>query len=394
MLPRLARPSVLEALDRQPAVALLGPRQSGKTTLALEIARERPSLYLDLENPDDRQKLTHATLFLEAYADRLVIFDEVHRLPDLFGLLRGLIDRGRAAGQRVGRFLLLGSAGLDLLRQSGETLAGRIAYVELTPLRAAETDGSDAAVERLWLRGGFPESYLAPSDQASLAWRRDFVRTYLERDIPQFGPRIPSQALGRIWTMLAHRQGSVLNAAELARSLEVSAQTVNRYIDLLGDLLLLRRLPPYAANVGKRLVKAPKLYLRDSGLCHALLEIAQWDRLMAHPVVGGSWEGFVIEQLLAALPPGTPAFYYRTAAGAEIDLLLERPEGGCWAIEIKRGRAARLERGFFQAQADIQPARCWVVYHGTDRYPAAPGVEAIGLGPLTDELRAAWQSTA
>ncbi len=377
---------VQSALNRQAAVALIGPRQVGKTTLARMIGEQRNALYLDLEDREDRDKLASPRLYLERFEDRLVILDEIHRMPELFQTLRGIIDEGRRKGKGVGRFLILGSASIDLLRQSGESLAGRIAYVDLTPLTALEIDAQRPAVERLWLRGGFPDHYLAADDAESLALRKDFIRTYLERDVPLFGPRIPAETLERLWTMLAHHQGGLLNASELGRSLAISTQTVTRYIDLLVDLLLVRRLPPYHANVGKRLVKAPKVYVRDSGLLHALLNIETLDRLAGHPVIGASWEGFVLENLLAVLPWRTQPLFYRTAVGAEIDLVLERPDGERWAIEIKRGLAAKLERGFHHAREDLSPTKSFVVYSGEERYPVAEGVEAIGVREMASVL--------
>ena len=386
LIQRHAFSIVQSALNRQAAVALIGPRQVGKTTLARMIGEQRNALYLDLEDREDRTKLASPRLYLERFEDRLVILDEIHRMPELFQTLRGIIDEGRRKGKGVGRFLVLGSASIDLLRQSGESLAGRIAYVNLTPLTALEIDVRRPAVERLWLRGGFPDHYLAADDAESLALRKDFIRTYLERDVPLFGPRIPAETLERLWTMLAHHQGGLLNASELGRALAISTQTVTRYIDLLVDLLLVRRLPPYHANVGKRLVKAPKVYVRDSGLLHALLNIETLDRLAGHPVIGASWEGFVLENLLAVLPWRTQPLFYRTAVGAEIDLVLERPDGERWAIEIKRGLAAKLERGFHHAREDLSPTKSFVVYSGEERYPVAEGVEAIGLREMASVL--------
>ncbi len=317
---------VEEALRLQSAVALIGPRQVGKTTLALEVAKPRGAIYLDLENSEDRARLASPALYFESTEDKLVILDEIHRMPELFQTLRGVIDKGRRKKKGKGRFLILGSASMDLLRQSGESLAGRIAYIDMTPLTAMEVEDASTARQNLWLRGGFPDSYLTESDPASLALRKDFIRTYLERDIPMFGPRLPAEALQRLWTMLAHRQGSMLNASELARSLQVSTQSVTRYIDLLVDLLLVRRLPPYRANLGKRLAKSPKVYVRDSGLLHALLNIDSMNNLLRHPVVGTSWEGFVIETLLSFLPWLSTALFYRAAVGAEIDLILEHAD--------------------------------------------------------------------
>ncbi|WP_244604554.1 MULTISPECIES: ATP-binding protein [Mesorhizobium] len=375
---------VKQALTRQAAVALIGPRQVGKTTLALELGEETVALYLDLETREDRNKLSDPALFLKSYEDRLVILDEIHRVPEIFQELRGLIDQGRRRGRRTGRFLLLGSASMDLLRQSGESLAGRIEYVEMTPLDVLEV-GAEAA-DRLWLRGGFPDSFLAASDGDSFAFRRNFIRTYLERDVPQFGPRIPAQTLERLWTMLAHNQAGLLNASRLAAGLSVSAPTVTAYIDLLVDLLLVRRLPPFHANIGKRLVKSPKVYVRDSGIVHALLGIEDLNGLAGHPVVGASWEGHVIENLLSLAPPRTSASFYRTAAGAEVDLLLTFPGGRSWAIEIKRSLAPRIEKGFQYACEDIDPSRRLVVYPGTERFRLSQDVEVVPLGALEQEL--------
>ena len=309
-------------------------------------------------------------------------------MPELFETLRGVIDRGRRSGKGRGRFLILGSASIDLLRQSGESLAGRIAYINMTPLTALEVDDDRVSRDRLWLRGGFPDSYLAGSDRASLIWRRDFIHTYLERDIPMFGPRIPAETMERLWTMLAHRQGGILNASDLARSLEISAQSVNRYVDLLVDLLLVRRLPPYFANVSKRLVKSPKVYVRDSGLVHALLGIETLEQLLGNPVAGMSWEGFVLETLLSVLPWSARASFYRTATGAEIDLIIEQPDGSIWAIEIKRSLTARVERGFYISREDLHPARSFVVHAGDDRYPLGEGIEAISIRAMAEELAA------
>jgi len=380
MITRRRRTLLNQRLDQYPAVALLGPRQVGKTTLALAIAEDRPSIYLDLESDADQAKLAEPELYLADHEDKLVIFDEVHRQPGLFQNLRGLIDRGRRRGRRTGRFLLLGSASLDLLQQSGETLAGRISYVELNPVDALEIDSGN--LDALWIRGGFPDSLLAANDAASLRWRQDFIRSYLERDIPQLGPRIPAETLRRFWTMLAHHQGGLLNAAQFAQGLGVDGKTVARYLDLLVDLLLVRRLPSWHRNIGKRLVKAPKVYVRDSGIVHALLGLRDKEILLGHPVVGSSWEGFVIETLLAVAPLETEASFYRTAAGAEIDLVLGLPGGRRWAVEIKRGLVPKLERGFHQACADLQPERCFVVYAGAERFPVGESTEAISLTDL------------
>lgn len=377
MIERRITAQLTERLDTTPAVALLGPRQVGKTTLARMIGEQRPSLYLDLESDADRARLAEPELYLAGHEDKLVILDEVHRLPGLFQILRGLIDEGRRKGRRAGRFLLLGSASLDLLRQSGESLAGRISYLEMGPIDGLEVPAED--LPSLWNRGGFPDSFLATDDRFSQRWRQGFVRTYLERDVPMLGPRIAAETLRRFWTMLAHRQSGLLNAAEFARSLGVDGKTVAAYLDLLVDLLLVRRLEPWHANAGKRLVKSPRVYVRDSGLVHTLLGLATLEDVLGHPVAGASWEGFVIETMIAVAPEGTRANFYRTAAGAEINLLLTLPGGALWAIEVKRSLAPTLERGFYQACADLNPQRRIVIYPGSESYPLREGIEITPL---------------
>lgn len=384
MISRLLYPKLSEALAHSPAVALLGPRQVGKTTLALEIGQTVNALYLDLESEQDLAKIAQPELYLADHQDKLVIIDEVHRLPGLFPVLRGLIDQGRRAGLRAGRYLLLGSASLDLLKQSGETLAGRIAYLELAPFHILET--GEHSSENLWVAGGFPESLLASDSRQSLRWRQDFIRTYLERDIPQFGPRIAAEALRRFWVMLAHNQGGLLNTAQFSRNLGVDVKTVNGYLDLLVDLMLVRRLPPWHANIGKRLVKSPKVYVRDSGLVHALLAIQDKESLLAHPVVGQSWECFVIENLLAAGMGQVQGFFYRTGGGAEIDLLLLWPDGNLWAVEVKRSLSPKIERGFYAACDDLKPAKKFVVYPGVERYRIASDIEAISLAAMAAQV--------
>ena len=271
-----------------------------------------------------------------------------------------------------------------MLRQSGESLAGRIAYLELSPLDVRETGGDLAS--RLWVRGGFPPSFLAEDDGQSADWREQFIRTYLERDVPQLGPRVPAGTLRRLWTMLAHGQGSLLNVAALARSLAVDGKTVARYVDLLADLFLVRRLPPFHANVRKRLVKSPKIYVRDSGLVHTLLRLDNEDGVLGHPVAGASWEGFVLETLVRAAPDRARASFYGTATGVEVDLLLELPDNRLWAIEIKRGSAPKVEKGLRIAREDLQPDRTFLVHSRDEHYPMGGGIEAIGLTALADAL--------
>ena len=386
MIDRRHKRRVLQYLEEMPALALLGPRQVGKTTLARAIAAEsHDCVYLDLENPGDAARLADPGRYLELHADRLVILDEIQRMPDLFRVLRGQIDERRRRGRRSRHFLLLGSASDALLRQSSESLAGRILYTELPGLDALEVE---AEHESLWIRGGFPDSFTARSDAASARWRLNFVRTYLERDIPQFGVRVPAETLRRFWTMLCHRQGGLLNASELARSLDVSVPTVTRYVDLLSDLMLVRRLPPWFANLGKRLVKTPRVYIRDSGILHSLLGLGTLDQVLSHPVTGASWEGFVIENLIAAAPFGTDAWFYRTRAGAEIDLLLHLPDRRLWAVEVKRSTAPRAGKGFEIAASDIGADERFVVYPGREPFPLSATTTVVPLADLMMRLAA------
>ena len=385
MIAREKLQTVLDYLDLFPAVALIGPRQSGKTTLAKAVADQRPSIYLDLEASRDRAKLSDAEDYLSRRENKLVILDEIHRMPDIFRELRGLIDSGRQRNIKSNRFLILGSASIDMMKQSSESLAGRIAYVELSVLNLLEIE--DSQRERLWIRGGFPESFLADSDKASAVWRENFIRSYLERDIPQLGPRVPAEALSRLWTMVAHVQSSTINLAQLARALDISGKTVSRYLDLLVDLLLVRRLMPFHVNVGKRLVKSPKYYIRDSGIVHSLLGLNSYEEVLGHPAAGGSWESFVIETLLSTTSYRVKPYFYRTSAGAEIDLLLELPGQKYWAVEIKRSLAPSLGKGFHHARTDVNPEHSFVIYSGNERYNKTKGVEVISVREMAEELR-------
>jgi predicted AAA+ superfamily ATPase len=385
MITRQAEARVHQKLLHTPAVVLLGPRQVGKTTLAKQIASAWPSdaVYLDLERPADRLRLQDADTYLRAQQGKLVIMDEIHRAPGVFEVLRGIIDSNRQAGLRSGQFLLLGSAALDLMHQSSETLAGRVAYLDIAPLNIGEVEAVGIKDSDLWLRGGFPDSLLAADDIQSLEWRRDFIRSYLERDVPMFAPRLPAETIGRLWTMLAHNQGSVLNQARIASALGVANPTIDRYIDLLVDLQLVRRLRPWSGNIGKRLVKSPKVYVRDSGLLHGLLELETLNDLLGHPVCGVSFEGHCIENLIQAASTRRLPYFYRTHVGAEIDLVLEK--GGCpeIAIEVKRSMAPSPAKGFAMACDDLQIEQRYVVYPGTERIPLRHGVQAIGLRELS-----------
>jgi len=363
-----------QRLAQQPAVALLGPRQVGKTTLARSIAAEYPdALLLDLERESDRARLAQPEAFLARHRQRLVVLDEVQLMPQIFAALRPEID----ADRRPGRFLILGSASGNLLKQSAESLAGRIAYLELAPLLAQEVDGGPAGAAALWLRGGFPPSFTAPGDEASFAWREDFIATFLARDLPQLGVTIPAETLRRFWRMCAHLQGQLLNASQLGCALGgVAHTTIGRYADLLVEAMVLRRLEPHFVNLGKRLVKSPKIYVRDSGLLHALLNIATVDDLMGHPIAGLSWEGFVIEQIIGGAAPFSKFSFYRTAAGAELDLVVSRG-GRSVGYEIKLSNAPKPTRGFWQACEDIGVERAFVVAPVLDAYPIADNVEVI-----------------
>lgn len=386
MFARRLSQSLSTALGRSPVVGLIGPRQVGKTTLAYALAEGQspPPVFLDLERPADRARLADPEAVLRALDGRLVVLDEIQRVPDLFPVLRVLVDERRRAGRASGQFLVLGSASVDLLRQSSESLAGRIEYLELTPFDIGETGG--AALDRLWLRGGFPESFLARDDANSLAWRQQFAQTYLERDIAAFAPRLPRETLRRFWTMLAHEQGREFNASKLAAGLGVSAQTVSRYLDLLVDLMLVRRLPAWFENIGKRLRKAPRIYLRDSGMVHALLDIPSMDALLGHPVCGGSWEGLVVENLACAAGAAMQPHGYRTSAGAEIDLLLVGGRDRI-AVEIKRSTAPAVSKGFHLACDDVGATARWLVYPGQASYPGPHGVEVLPLMDAVEKLR-------
>lgn len=385
MIHRQRLAEVSRLLGDHAAVVLLGARQVGKTTLAMEIAAERAARYLDLESPSDAARLSEPELYFAQLKQQLVILDEVQSMPGLFQVLRGEIDRRRRIGERTGLFLLLGSAAAALLHQSAESLAGRVIYVELPPLNLLEV--GLAMNDQLWVRGGFPESFLAADDRVSLEWRGAFIRTYLQRDIPALAPRIPSETLRRFWTMLAHNQGAPFNASRLASGLGMSGQTVSRYLDLLVDLMLVRRLEPWTSNVGKRMIRSPKVYVRDSGITHALLGLQTLHDLLGHPVVGASWEGFIIENIASIIPQGALLSYYRTSAGAEIDLILTLPGGDHWVMEIKRTLSPAPSRGFLSGCEEINPAEKYIVYPGTERYPLAHGVTAIPLAELMALIR-------
>lgn len=386
MLRRRITERLRTMIAQVPAVALLGARQVGKTTLAKTIAKDINSIYLDLEAPEDLLKLSDPSSFLSAHADKLVILDEIQRSPELFSVLRGLIDKNREQGRRAGQFLLLGSASMDLMRQSSESLAGRISYLEMGGLNVAEIDGKQAHRQTLWLRGGFPDSYLATGDDVAMDWLENLIRTYLERDIPQMGFRVPAARLRRLWTMLAHLQGETINYSKLASNLEVDAKTVSHYIDILADLLLVRRLEPWHANVKKRLVKSPRYYVRDSGILHRLLGINSYDALLSNPVLGKSWEGFAVENILSILPSRTEIYFYRTGAGAEVDLVIKMPSSEIWAIEIKHGVAPKIGKHYNQTCDDVGATHKFILYGGEDEFPVGNDVKIISLPGLMERI--------
>jgi len=383
MIDRQAHARLADRLTRSPAVLLLGPRQVGKSTLARAIAASQPgAVMLDLERPSDLAQLAEPELFFAHHRSHLVVLDEVQLMPELFRALRPEID----ARRQPGRFLLLGSASGELLRQRSETLAGRISYLELPPVLAAEMPADLATLQRLWLRGGFPRSLLAPDDAASYEWRADFIQSFLLRDLAQMGVRVAAESLHRFWRMLAHLQGQQFNASMLGESLGgVAHTTVRRYLDMLVDALMLRRLEPHLVNVGKRLVKSPKVYVRDSGLLHALLGIQNLDMLQGHPIVGASWEGFVLEQIAAALPQGASLGFYRTAAGTEMDVVV-RNGRRTLGFEIKFSAAPSVTKGFWVAIDDLKLDAAFVVAPIARPFPMRNGVEVIGVDGIAQAL--------
>jgi predicted AAA+ superfamily ATPase len=380
-VPRISTATLQRKLEENPVVALIGPRQCGKSTLAKRIVEPLPvAVHLDLERPSDLRRLDDPEAYFDLHADGLICLDEVQRAPDLFSVIRVAVDEHA----RNGQFLVLGSASPELLRQSSESLAGRISYVELTPFLLQEVSGDDADTDwrELWLRGGFPRSYLARSTRQSRTWREDFIRTFLERDIPQLGSRVPSARLGRFWRFCAHEHGQVLNSSKLGSALGVSGHTIRSYLELLEQTFMVRVLPPCEANLKKRLVKSPKIYVRDSGVLHALLDIETHDDLFAHPVFGASWEGFVIEQVLARVPGWRPSFF-RSRSGAEIDLVLERGRSRI-AIECKASSAPEVQRGFWSALDDLEVDQAWVIAPVRDSFPLRRGVTVSSLAQFLE----------
>jgi uncharacterized protein len=386
MIPRQLTPTLLKRLRQSPAVALLGSRQVGKTTLARELDLGKPSHYLDLERPSDLAKLADPELYLSRFSDQLVILDEVQRVPDLFPVLRSLIDERRRNGEKTGQFLLLGSASPDLLQQSSETLAGRLSYLELSPLKLLELPQPGKDLPLHWERGGYPESYLAEDPETSRQWREDFITSYIERYLPQQGITATTIVLRRFCTMLAHQQGATINLSKLAGSLGIDGKTARRYLDLLESLYLVRSLPPWSRNAGKRLVKSPKVYWRDTGILHSLAGLPSLEHLLGHPLCGASWEGYCLEQILAGLPQNITASHYRTHAGAEVDLVLEMPDNTILAVEIKRTLSPKVTPGLIESMATLKADRAIILIPEGDPYPLSEKVTATGLLPFLKTL--------
>lgn len=375
-------------MESVPAIVLIGSRQVGKTTLARTVGANLQALYLDLESHTDRVKLSDAEGYLTSHLNSLLILDEVHRMPDLFPLLRGRIDEGRRKGIRGGMYILLGSASVELLDQSAESLAGRVSYVELHPFSVQELESNAMLdLDKLWLCGGYPDSYLARSTEESYAWRTNLIQTYLLRELPLFSPRKSVEQMRRLWTMMAHLQGQVFNASMLARSLGTDFKTVQSYSNFLEQLLLVRTLQPWHANVGKRLTKRPKMYVRDSGILHALLGIRSMEELLSHPIAGASWEGFVVQQIVSVAGNRFQVFFYRTSGGAEVDVVLQFANGECWTVEIKRTSSPSIRRGYKEAVNDIAPRRAYVVYNGVETFPLGGNVTAISIASLLREIQ-------
>jgi predicted AAA+ superfamily ATPase len=380
---RIITTSIEQKLENMPGVVILGPRQCGKSTLAKAIISEIGSaVYLDLERPSDVSKLRDPEAFFSLNNDKLICLDEIQRVPELFPVLRSVMDESRKNGQ----FIILGSASPDLIKQSSETLAGRISYFELTPflLKEVSEEHDLKTLRKLWLRGGFPRSYLAPNEKESIEWRLDFIRTFLERDIPQLGFRTPAKTIERFWRICAHLHGQLLNSSKLGESMEVSHHTVRSYIDMLEQSFVLRVLRPYESNLKKRLIKSPKIYIRDSGILHALLSIESHNDLLGHPAYGASWEGLVIENILSLLPNWRASFY-RTSSGSEIDLILEKGNQHV-AVECKGSTSPNLNRGFWNAVSDLNFQEVWVIAPVKEAYPIEKGVMVAPPHQLIEHL--------
>ena len=378
-IPRHINDTIQLRLEHFPAVALLGARQVGKTTIAGMIIDKVPqSVYLDLERPADLNKLSDAEAFFQHFSNRMICLDEIQRVPELFSVLRGVIDRN----QRNGQFLILGSASRDLIRQSSESLAGRISYFEITPF--TQQEASLTGLKDHWLMGGYPRSLLSQDTEISIQWREDYIRTFLERDIPQLGFRLPANTMGRFWRMLAHTSGQVLNASKLAGSMGVSSHTIRKYIDLLEQTFMVRVLVPYTGNIKKRLIKSPKVYIRDTGILHALLNIETMQDLFSHPIYGASYEGYVIENILNRLPRWQYSFY-RTSNGAEIDLILTKGMQKI-AVEIKASTSPKVSSQFWNSVETVKPDQTVIIAPVDKEYPIGDRAMVMPLDVFLKQL--------
>lgn len=370
---------ILNDLKNYPCVAILGPRQCGKSTLVLNLRETaKKILYLDLEDPADLRKLDDPLLFFNRHQDEIICLDEIQRAPEIFPVLRSILDKNR----RNGQVIILGSASRDLIRQSSETLAGRISYIDLTPFLMSELEKTDGDLFKTWLRGGFPLSFLSPDDFNSMRWRKNFIRTFLERDIPQLGFSIPSKNIQRLWMICASSHGQVLNSSRLGESMGISYHTVKNYLHILEQTFMVRLLQPYHANIKKRLIKAPKIYIRDSGILHALLDIENFNTLMGHIIYGHSWEGFVIENILSELPDHR-GYFYLTSTGTEIDLILEKGMKKI-AVECKSSTAPEISRGFFNALSDLEIDDAWIIAPIEEPYTIRGDIK---VSPLPDFIK-------
>jgi len=384
MIKRTIQKEIEKSLSFSPIVGILGSRQVGKTTLAKEIQKKfAASIYLDLELPSDENKLRDPEFFLQNYEDKLVIIDEIQQKPELFSVLRALTDKNR----KPARFLILGSSSPELIKKSSESLAGRIIYHELTPFQIEEIKHEKKSVETLWLRGGYPESFLASTEEISCKWRESFITTFLERDIPRAGIKIPSAQIRRFWTMLAHAHGSLWNASKLGASLGISPPTSKNYLDILEHTFLIRQLLPFYANIKKRIIKAPKIYLRDSGLLHSLLNLKSREDVLSHPTAGHSWEGFVVEQIVSNLPDGYGNYFYRTSSGAEIDLVITKADKPLICVEIKLSLSPRVTSSFWHGLEDLKCKNAFVVYPGSEIIPIKENVSAAPLLMINNILQ-------
>jgi len=383
MIKRIIQKEVENSLSTFPVVCILGPRQVGKTTLAKEIQKNiSPSVYIDLELPSDYNKLNEPEFYLSEQKNKLIIIDEIQQKPELFSIIRALVDQNRKSG----RFLILGSSSPDLIKQSSESLAGRIVFHNLSTFLITELERDKKTIDKLWIRGGFPDSFLAKDEEVSLAWRESFIKTYLERDIPNFGIKIPSIQLRRFWMMLAHSHGSLWNASKIASALGVSAPTAKYYLDILEETFIVRNLPPFYSNVKKRLVKSPKIYIRDSGLLHNLFEIENKEELLGHPAAGHSWEGFVVEQVINVLPKKYTFYFYRTSSGAEVDLVIVKGDKPVLCIEVKLSLSPLPTQGFFNSMIDLHCNNGIIIYPGSDTYSIKNSVKVMPISKLSEYL--------